>query len=398
MPPHGARSHPLLRLRPHDSRGRRRDVARLAHGRLGAVSGRDLLPELRVGARVGVAPNHSPAAEQGQADTPQPAVPPVGTGGMPTGAGDTPVASGAPAGPGGTPVASGAPAGVLDAFPSSTVIGEGRGRRAWRLLRASVGVLREDPQLLVFPAVAMTASLAVGAICFALSVSSFGTPREVRGLIFIASLIAAYPVNFVSLYCGVALATVLAGRLEGEATSPGDGWKAASERTGMIAGWTLLVCTVGALLRTIEQYVPLGGKLAAAVLDLSWSLATMFAVPVLAYENIGPLDTLRRSSQIFRQRWGTQLRGVVGIGIGGALLTLPPLIVLIIGALTPGGEGILLVVLGGAGLFGALALQIALDQIFRVFVYRSAVGLDTRGAPFTQADLQAPFAARRRRS
>ncbi len=314
------------------------------------------------------APNQPAVAEQGHTDAGQPAVPPVGA------------------------------SGVLEAFPASSVIGEGRSRRAWRLLRASVGVLREDPQLLVFPAVAMTASLAVGAICFALSVSSFGTPREVRGLIFIASLIAAYPVNFVSLYCGVALATVLAGRLEGEATSPGDGWKAASERTGIIAGWTLLVCTVGAVLRVIEQYVPLGGKLAAAVLDLSWSLATMFAVPVLAYENIGPLDTLRRSSHIFRQRWGTQLRGVVGIGIGGALLTLPPLILLVIGALTPGGEGILLVVLGGAGLFGALAVQVALDQIFRVFVYRSAVGLDTQGGPFTQADLQAPFVARRRRA
>ncbi len=331
------------------------------------------------------APSQPAGAERSHADTPQPALPSAD-------------ATGVPAGAGATPVDSGAPAEVLEAFPSSAAIGERRSTRAWRLLRASVGVLREDPQLLVFPAVAMTASLAVGAICFALSVSSFGAPREVRGLIFIASLVATYPVNFVSLYCGVALATVLAGRLEGEAPSPGDGWKVASERIGIIAGWTLLVCTVGALLRTVEQYVPLGGKLAAAVLDLSWSLATMFAVPVLAYENIGPLDTLRRSSQIFRQRWGTQLGGVVGIGIGGALLTLPPLIVLIVGAVTPGGEGILLVVLGGAGLFGALAVQVALDQVFRVFVYRSAVGLDTQGGPFTQADLQAPFVARRRRA
>jgi hypothetical protein len=33
-----------------------------------------------------------------------------------------------------------------------------------------------------------------------------------------------------------------------------------------------------------------------------------------------------------------------------------------------------------------------------VFVYRSAVGLDTSGGPFAPADLQAPFAARRRGS
>jgi Family of unknown function (DUF6159) len=300
----------------------------------------------------------------------------------------------APAVPEPPPVA-GPPA--LEVFPSSAVIGEGRSRRAWRLLRASVAVLREDPQLLVFPAVAMTASLALGAICFSLSVSNLGTGRDVHAVIFVAGLIAAYPVNFVSLYCGVALATVLAGRLEGEALTPADGWKAASERIEIIAGWTLLVCTVGAVLRVVEQYVPLGAKLVAAVVDLTWTLATMFAVPVLAYENVGPLDTLRRSSQIFKQRWGVQLRGVVGIGIGGALLTAPPAIVLVIGALTPGAEGVLLVVLGGAALFAAIAVQVALDQIFRVFVYRNAVGLDTPGAPFSQEDLQAPFAARRRR-
>lgn len=57
------------------------------------------------------------------------------------------------------------------------------------------------------------------------------------------------------LYCGVALAAVLAGRLDGHALTPHDGWMAARERVGIIAAWTLLVCTVGAALRLIERYV-----------------------------------------------------------------------------------------------------------------------------------------------
>ena len=57
-------------------------------------------------------------------------------------------------------------------------------------------------------------------------------------------------------------------------------------------------------------------------------------------------------------------------------------------------------VLGGVGVFLALAAQTAMDQIFRVFVYRSAVGMDTSGGPFAQSDLQTPFVGRnsRRRS
>jgi hypothetical protein len=268
--------------------------------------------------------------------------------------------------------------------------------RALRLLRARLTVLRGDPQLLVVSAVAMVLSVGVGALCFALSISSAGTTHNTRGVIFVAGLVAAYPINFVSLYCGVALAAVLAGRLSGEQLTAADGWIAARERIGIIAAWTLVTCTVGAVLRSIEQYVPLGARIVVAIADLSWSLATMFAVPILAYENLGPRATLRRSAQIFCQRWGTQIGGMAGIGVASALVYVPFIVLLIAGAATPGATGVLLLVLGGGGLFGAIAVQAALDQIFRVFVYRSAVGLETSAGPFAQADLQAPFIARKR--
>jgi hypothetical protein len=288
------------------------------------------------------------------------------------------------------------PAAALEPFPPN-LIRESRTGRAWRLMRASLSVLREDPQLLVFPAVAMALSVVVGAVCFALAAPGGGGSQNTRGVIFVASLLAAYPVNFVSLYCGVALAAVLAGRLQGEPLTASDGWMAARERLGIIAAWTLVSCTVGAVLRVIEQYVPLGARIVVAIVDLSWSLATIFAVPVLAYENLGPRETFRRSSQIFRQRWGTQIGGTVGIGIAGALTYVPFVLMLLVGVATPGANGVLLTVLGGAGLFGAIAVQAALEQIFRVFVYRNAVGLDTASGPFAQNDLQAPFVARRRR-
>ena len=286
---------------------------------------------------------------------------------------------------------------TLEPFtPQGYLLSESRSRRAIRLLRASVSVLREDPELLVFPAVAMALSLLIGGICFAVSLSSVGVARNARGVIFIASLIAAYPITFVSLYCGVALAAVLGGRLGGQQLSAGDGWKAARERVGIIAAWTLLTCTVGAILRVIEQYVPLGARIVVAVVDLSWSLATMFAVPILAYENLGPRDTFKRSAQIFRQRWGTQLGGMVGIGAASVLLYIPFVVLLVAGLRMPGASGVLLIIVAGAGLFAAVAAQTACDQIFRVFVYRSAVGLDTTFGPFEQSDLQAPFARRRK--
>ena len=285
---------------------------------------------------------------------------------------------------------------ALEPFsPQSAVVRERRGRRAVRLLRASMSVLREDPQLLVFPAVSMVLTLLLGALCFGISISSAGATRNMRGVMLVASLIAGYPITFVSLYCGVALAAVLGGRLNGEQLTASDGWMAARERVGIIAAWTLVTCTVGAALRLIEQYVPLGARIVVAIADWSWSLATMFAVPVLAYEKLGPGETFRRSAHIFRQRWGTQVGGIVGIGVASAFVYIPFVVLLVMGVATPGATGVLLVILGGAGLFAAIAVQAALDQIFRVFVYRSAVGLDTTFSPFEQSDLQAPFTRRR---
>jgi len=286
---------------------------------------------------------------------------------------------------------------VLEPFPVSAALREPRGQRTSRLLRASFSVLRADPELLVFPAVAMALTLILGALSFALSISHGGESHNAKDVIFFASLVSAYPITFVSLYCGVALAAVLAGRLDGRPLTAHDGWMAARERVGIIAAWTLMVCTVGAVLRLIERYVPLGAKILVAIVDLSWTLATMFAVPVLAYENLGPTETLRRSSRIFRQRWGTQIGGIVGIGVASVFIYLPFFVLLVAGIASAGATGVLLTVLGGGGLFGAIAVQSALDQIFRVFVYRSAVGLDTAAGPFSQSDLRAPFARRRRR-
>jgi hypothetical protein len=297
--------------------------------------------------------------------------------------------------PGGSPAQ--APEQTLEPFLVTSAMRERRGPRATRLLLASFSVVREDPQLLVFPVVAMALTFVVGVLSFALSMSHGASSSNGKDVIFVASLIIAYPITFVSLYCGVALAAVLAGRLNGEATTTHDGWMAARERVGIIAAWTLVACTVGAALRVIERYVPLGARIVVALVDLSWTLATMFAVPVLAYENLGPRDVLRRSSHIFKQRWGTQLGGVVAISVGSVFMYVPFIVLLVAGLHTAGATGTLLGILGGAGMFCAVALQIAMDQIFRVFVYRSAVGLDTSGGPFLQSDLQAPFTRRRGR-
>ena len=187
-------------------------------------------------------------------------------------------------------------------------------------------------------------------------------------------------------------------KLDGEPVSVRDGWRIARARTPIILGWTLLVCTVGAILRVAEQYVPLGGKIAAFVLDLSWSLATLFAVPVIAYEDLGPRATLRRSAELFRARWGEQSAGIVAVGLANGLLAIPGVILIGAGLAHAGAGGVLLVALGGAIVLAVQAYTISLSQVYRVYLYRSTLSPElSLPGPFTRDDLENPFRARKRR-
>lgn len=272
---------------------------------------------------------------------------------------------------------------------------ESRTQRARRLGRISLEVLREDRRLWVFPAVSAVVSLGLGGISFGLAAGLLGGGQHARRVLVLGGIIASYPVTFVALFSGVALACMLTKKLNGEPVSARDGWRAARDRAGLIAAWTLVVCTVGAVLRLLEEYLPLGGKVAAWVLDISWSLATLFAVPVLAYEGLGPRATLRRSAELFRARWGEQIAGVVAIGLFTWLLAIP-ICVLIAAAATANGAGaVILIAVGGSALLGVQALSIALNQVYRIFLYRDTVGAPGGGGPFPKADLDQPFHPRK---
>ncbi|HUA73763.1 MAG TPA: DUF6159 family protein [Solirubrobacteraceae bacterium] len=286
----------------------------------------------------------------------------------------------------------------MDATERRPPSDETRWERASRLGHASTEVLHSDRRLMFFPAFSALVNVLIGGLSFALADGLVGSRGHSRTLILVGGLIASYPATYVGIFSGVALATMLHRRLDGEPVSVAEGWRVARERSVIILGWTTLVCTVGAVLRVAEEYVPLGGKIAALLLDLSWSLATLFAVPVIAYEGRGPRETLRRSAHLFRERWGEQTAGLIAVGVANGLLAIPGVILIGVGLAHGGGGGVLLVAVGGGLLIAVQTYLISLGQVYRVYLYRST--LDPEAAlpgPFTRADLQEPFKPRKKR-
>lgn len=263
-------------------------------------------------------------------------------------------------------------------------------RYTWRLMGASLEVLRQDKKLLVFPLLSGIACLLV--------VGSFLAPMAYAGMLqppgeeataamrvgYYGILFAFYLCNyFVIIFFNTALVGSALMRLQGSDAGVGDGLRMAASRLVPILGWAFLSATVSVVLRSIENRSQAVGKLISSLLGAAWALTTFLAVPVLVVEQKGPLSTLRRSAALLKKTWGEQLMGKFSFGIIFFLLMLP--------GLAPVPAGIMLGSTAAIAISIALAVlyiltlalvQAALHSIFRAALYLYAVnGEEPDGFP-----------------
>ena len=141
----------------------------------------------------------------------------------------------------------------------------------------------------------------------------------------------------------------------------------------------------------LENQGGLGGQIAARLVGMAWSLVTFLAVPVIAIEGTGPVETLKRSASMFRQRWGQQITGNIAIGGAVFLIGVLPAAVLIVAGIALWSSasflGALLVVIGALVLAVAMLVSRALSGIFGVALYRYAVDGQAVGG-FTAEELE----------
>ena len=258
--------------------------------------------------------------------------------------------------------------------------------QGWKLARTSWTVLRSDRSLAAFPVLAAIATLLAAAAFGIPSLLFFDDDMTVPGVIFAG--IAIYLVTFAAVFFNVALAAAAAQVLDGHDATVASGVAVAKTRLSAVSGWAAMAASVNIVIRGLQSRTGPIGDLLLGGIAVAWGLVTFLAVPIIALEGTGPIDTLKRSAQIFRERWGEQVTGQVSIGFVVALAAIIPAALLI-------GIGLLI---GGAvaiGFFVGLAVVIlivagivstALSQIFAVALYRFATGRGATGA-FTEAEL-----------
>lgn len=250
-----------------------------------------------------------------------------------------------------------------------------RFQRSFRLLSQSLAIIRSDRSLLWFPVLsAVFTVIAVAIVLVPAAVlllpGATADSAHTWPMLVVAGL-AGYAATAVATYFNVALVSCAARSFHGEDTSAGEGMRAANARLGSILLWALIASLVGMVIRAVEQRAGLG-SIVARLLGAGWAIATYFVIPVLAFEQVGPADAVRRSIATVRRSWGESLIGNVGLGIATFLLALPLIGVGLLGAALVGaspaaGVGLLLVA-AGLGVV-LLVVSSAMGQIYKTAVY-----------------------------
>ena len=274
--------------------------------------------------------------------------------------------------------------------------------RGWTLAKKSWAVLRGDRSLMLFPIVAGIASLLAAAILFAPGLALYYADRQEAYLI-VFGILAVYAMTFVAVFFNTALAGAALKSLEGEDTSFADGIAVARSRVGIIAAWALVQTTVGIILNAIQALLrdnAIVGALLSGLLSFAWQVSTFFVIPILAVEGLGPVEAIKRSVAILKQRWG---EGLVGqASIGGIIFLigfLPAAAVGVVGyALLSSSEAVGVALLVAAAIVVAIAALVGstLTAIFRVALFIFATGERSVGG-FETAELESAFAPKGQR-
>lgn len=134
--------------------------------------------------------------------------------------------------------------------------------------------------------------------------------------------------SFIATYVEAATVAVATIRIKGGDPSFIDGLEAATKKIPAILGWAIISAVFGVVIAILSRRGR-SARMAARSANLAWAVATYFVVPVMLFEDVGPLDAVGRSASIIRRTWRESLAGNFGmsgifflIGLSGALISL----------------------------------------------------------------------------
>jgi hypothetical protein len=185
---------------------------------------------------------------------------------------------------------------------------------------------------------------------------------------------------FLATFFNVAFYSEIIAALNGQGVSFRRGLRLARSRLPSILAWTLLAGIVGWIIRKIEERLPFIGRLVTGFIGMAWSVAAVFAIPVIIQEQPmrNPINILKQSALTLKRTWGEGLIGYLGFSAGNGIIFMCSLIPLALAALIALGlKSIWFMAIAGViwliSLFFIGYVSNVAGQVFRCALYIYAV-------------------------
>ncbi len=268
-----------------------------------------------------------------------------------------------------------------------------RMKQGWELTKKAWSVVRRHPRLARLPLTGGILAVVVALVLAGPGVLLANADQDATTYVgYLLIALGSYLASFIVIYYNVILAAAANDALEGREPDVAAARQIAKNRIPTIAGWALVSALVSVALNVLRDRGGIAGQIAASLGAALWGLVTFLVIPVVALEGIGPIDAIKRSSSLVKNRWGQQVTGNFVIG-GIATLVSIVGVVGVVGGVALMVTGSTWAVLGGAlvvvGLVVAVAGAVfggATRGVFGVALYHF-VAEDRAVGPFTAAEL-----------
>lgn len=279
--------------------------------------------------------------------------------------------------------------------------------RTWALTRMTFDVIRKDNEMLLFPLLAaISSALFSVAMLFPTVITRLLHEGKsfVWGPLEIAvTFLTYFGLAFITTFFNTCVVYTTRVRLSGGDATFSQSLGFAFSRLGRIASWSLVSASVGLLLSMLENAARNAKGVGAillqilrAILSLAWNVVTLFVVPAMVYQDLGPIDAIKSSIETLRSTWGESLARHYGMGLANFVCAIPGVAGLFLAffvlarGMSP-ALGVAALALSGLYLLSvALVFNVA-NAVFNTALYHYAT---TRQAPagFAPEVLQGAFA------
>jgi hypothetical protein len=243
------------------------------------------------------------------------------------------------------------------------------------ILRASLALFRQDRQMIWLPVMAAV----TGLVAFAVVAVPLGLAIGHTGLaVLVAFACGTLVATAATVIFNVALVFAANDRIEGRTPTIKTSLAQAWERKGVVFRWAILAAVVGTTIRALEARLGVVGRIVGFAGGLAWAVATFLVIPVLAFEDVGPIEAVKRSSHVLKTQFGNVVRSGLRFGLLFLGWNLAALAVIAIGAFLIAKHvyigGVPVTAVGIAGLIGVAMYASAAGMYMRTILYRFATG------------------------